>query len=79
MNLRHSSTDLKEYGQQAEVFTGQLDLMENGRMEALAAIEALEALVASDDGTVLLQIGPGQACGQRSSNRKKYSSISVPT
>jgi prefoldin alpha subunit len=50
---------LKEYGQQAEVFAGQLELMENGRMEAFAAIEALEALVASDDGTVLLQIGAG--------------------
>jgi len=50
---------LKEYGQQAEVFAGQLELMENGRMEALAAIEALEALVASGDGTVLLQIGGG--------------------
>lgn len=50
---------LKEYSQQAEVFAGQLELMENGRMEALAAIEALEALVASEDGTVLLQIGGG--------------------
>jgi prefoldin alpha subunit len=50
---------LKEYGQQAEVFAGQLELMENGRMEALAAIEALEALVGTDDGTVLLQIGGG--------------------
>ena len=50
---------LKEYGQQAEVFAGQLELMENGRMEAYAAIEALEALVATDDGTVLLQIGGG--------------------
>jgi prefoldin alpha subunit len=50
---------LKEYGQQAEVFASQLELMENGRMEALAAIEALESLVASDDGTVLLQIGGG--------------------
>jgi prefoldin alpha subunit len=50
---------LKEYGQQAEVFAGQLELMENGRMEAFAAIEALESLVATDDGTVLLQIGGG--------------------
>jgi prefoldin alpha subunit len=50
---------MKEYGQQAEVFAGQLELMENGRMEALAAIEALEALVGSEDGTVLLQIGGG--------------------
>ena len=50
---------LKEYGQQAEVFAGQLELMDNGRMEALAAIEALQALVESEDGTVLLQIGGG--------------------
>jgi prefoldin alpha subunit len=50
---------LKEYGQQAEIFASQLELMENGRMEALAAIEALEALVVSEDGTVLLQIGGG--------------------
>ncbi|MFY9981928.1 MAG: prefoldin subunit alpha [Methanoregula sp.] len=50
---------LKEYGQQAEVFAGQLELMENGRMEAFAAIEALGALVATDDDTVLLQIGGG--------------------
>jgi prefoldin, archaeal alpha subunit/eukaryotic subunit 5 len=50
---------LKEYGQQAEVFASQLELMDNGRMEALAAIEALQALVGSDDGTVLLQIGGG--------------------
>ena len=50
---------LKEYGQQAEVFAGQLELMENGRMEALAAVEALEALATSEDGTVLLQLGGG--------------------
>jgi prefoldin alpha subunit len=50
---------LKEYGQQAEIFASQLDLMENGRMEALAAIEALESLATSKEGTVLLQIGGG--------------------
>jgi len=50
---------LKEYGQQAEIFAGQMELMENGRMEALAAIETLEALVASEEGTVLLQVGGG--------------------
>jgi prefoldin alpha subunit len=50
---------LKEYGQQAEIFAGQMELMENGRMEAIAAIEALDALGASDDGTVLLQVGGG--------------------
>ena len=50
---------LKEYGQQAEVFAGQLELMESGRMEAIAAIETLGELAASEDGTVLLQVGAG--------------------
>ena len=50
---------LKEYGQQAEIFASQLDLMENGRMEALAAIETLGELAISEDGTVLLQVGGG--------------------
>ncbi|MFZ0005408.1 MAG: prefoldin subunit alpha [Methanoregula sp.] len=62
---------LKEYGQQAEVFAGQLELMENGRMEALAAIEALNALVASDDGTVLLQIGGGASLRAKVLNPEK--------
>ena len=56
MTLQHY---LKEYGQQAEIFVSQLEMLENGRMEALAAIEALEAMVAAEDGTVLLQIGGG--------------------
>ena len=50
---------LKEYGRQAEVFAGQLELMENGKMEAIAAIETLGELAASEDGTVLLQVGAG--------------------
>ncbi len=50
---------LKQYGQQAEMFAGQLDLLENGRMDALAAIEALQGLLSSSDGAVLLQIGGG--------------------
>jgi len=50
---------LKEYGQQAEVFVQQLELLENGRMEAYAAIETLEGIIASEDGTVLLGIGAG--------------------
>jgi prefoldin alpha subunit len=56
MTLQHY---LKEYGQQAEIFVGQLEMLENGRMEALAAIEALEAMLVTDDGIVLLQIGGG--------------------
>ena len=50
---------LKQYGQQAEIFASQLELMENGRMEALAAVEALQGISDADDGTVLLQIGGG--------------------
>ena len=50
---------LKDYGQQAEIFVEQLNLLENGRMEAFAAIEALEAMLASEETTVLLQIGGG--------------------
>jgi fused signal recognition particle receptor len=56
MTLQHY---LKEYGQQAEIFVSQLEMLENGRMEALAAVDALEGMVASEDGTVLLQIGGG--------------------
>ena len=50
---------LKQYGQQAEIFASQLELMENGRMEALAAVEALQGISEADDNTVLLQIGGG--------------------
>lgn len=50
---------LQEYGQQAEIFVQQLQMLENGRMEALAAIESLEEMLTSEDGTVLLQIGGG--------------------
>jgi prefoldin alpha subunit len=56
MMLQHY---LKEYGQQAEIFVSQLEMLENGRMEAHAAIEALEGMLASEDGIVLLQVGGG--------------------
>ena len=56
MTLQHY---MKEYGQQAEVFVGQLELLENGRMEAHAAIEALEAMIVAEDAIVLYQIGGG--------------------
>ena len=50
---------LKDYGQQAEIFIEQLNLLENARQEASAAIEALEAMIVAEDNTVLLQIGGG--------------------
>ncbi|MDD1699971.1 MAG: prefoldin subunit alpha [Methanoregula sp.] len=56
MTLQHY---MKEYGQQAEIFVGQLELLENGRMEAHAAIEALEAMIVAEDAIVLHQIGGG--------------------
>ena len=56
MTLQHY---LKEYGEQAEIFVSQLEMLENGRMEAHAAIEALEGMMATEDGVVLLQIGAG--------------------
>ena len=56
MTLQHY---MKEYGQQAEIFVSQLEMLENGRMEAHAAIETLDAMVSADDGIVLLQIGGG--------------------
>ncbi len=50
---------LQEYGQQAEILTGQLQVLEDGRMETLAAIEALKSLHDQGDQPVLLQLGGG--------------------
>jgi prefoldin alpha subunit len=50
---------LNEYRQQAEVFAQQYSLLEEGRMEAHAAIEALEEIRASPESIVLLQVGGG--------------------
>ncbi len=50
---------LNEYRQQAEIFTQQLSLLEEGRMEALAAIDAISGIRESSGDTVLLQLGGG--------------------
>jgi len=50
---------LQEYGQQAEIFVQQMQMLESGRLEAHAAIESLEDMLTAGDGTVLLQIGGG--------------------
>ena len=50
---------LNEYRQQAEIFSQQLRLLDDGRMEALAAIESLQGLAEFPDSIVLLQIGGG--------------------
>jgi len=62
---------LQEYGQQAEIFMQQLQLLENGRMEALAAIESLTDMLTAGDGTVLLQIGGGASVRARVEEPKK--------
>jgi prefoldin alpha subunit len=50
---------LAEYGQQAEVFSHQLQILEDGRMEAMAAIEALKGIRSGENEMVLLQLGGG--------------------
>jgi prefoldin alpha subunit len=57
---------LQEYGQQVEVFSQQLHLIEEGRMEAIAAIETLKS-ISESGGTeaVLLQVGGGASVKAR--------------
>jgi len=50
---------LNEYRQQAEIFSQQLAILEEGRMEAAAAIESLKGLLEAGESTVLLQLGGG--------------------
>jgi prefoldin alpha subunit len=56
---------LNEYSQQAEIFTRQLQLIEEGRMEATAAIEALTDLGSRAEAAVLLQVGGGASVRAR--------------
>lgn len=55
---------LAEYGQQAEVFSQQLRILEEGRIEALAAIESLNEVRTGDD-LVLIQVGGGTSIRAR--------------
>ncbi len=50
---------LNEYGQQIEVLSQQLQMIEHGRAEAAAAVVTLTALAESADGTILLPVGGG--------------------
>jgi len=51
---------LQEYGQQVEIYSQQLQLIDEGRMEATAAIETLKSLGGSaEEEVVLLQLGGG--------------------
>jgi len=50
---------LNEYGQQIELLTQQLGMIEQQRLESAAAIETLRAVQENEDSTVLLPIGGG--------------------
>jgi len=50
---------LNEYGQQAEIFSRQLEMIEQKRIESLAAIEAMKAIAADRDAPALLPLGGG--------------------
>jgi prefoldin alpha subunit len=51
---------LSEYGQQVEIFSNQLQMLDEGRMEATAAIEVLKSIQETGGSEiVLLQIGGG--------------------
>lgn len=50
---------LNEYGQQAEIFSRQLELIEQRRVEALAAIESIKALNTETEPVVLVPLGGG--------------------
>jgi prefoldin alpha subunit len=50
---------LKQYNQQAEVFSRQLSLMEDGIREGSGAIETLQAVRDAGEATILMPIGGG--------------------
>jgi prefoldin alpha subunit len=50
---------LNEYGQQIELLTQQLSMIEQQRLESAAAIETLRAIQENEDSPVLLPIGGG--------------------
>jgi prefoldin alpha subunit len=48
-----------DYNQQAEVLVRQLEILDEGRIEAGAAIEAINSISEAEDRVVLLQVGGG--------------------
>ncbi len=50
---------LNEYGQQIEILTQQLGMIEQQRLESTAAIESIKTLQEDEEGIVLLPIGGG--------------------
>jgi len=62
---------LNEYSQQAEIFSRQLEMIEQKRIESLAAIETMKALPADRDSPVLLSIGGGTMVRARVADPEK--------
>jgi len=50
---------LSEYEQQAGIFARQLELLENRRIESIAATESIKYLAADQDQVVLIPLGGG--------------------
>lgn len=62
---------LNEYGQQAEIFTRQLEMIEQRRVEALAAIGSIRSLNGEQAPVVLVPLGGGTTVRARVENPGK--------
>lgn len=62
---------LNEYGQQAEIFSRQLEMIEQKRIESLAAIETMKNLAGDRDSPVLLPLGGGTMVRAKVSDPEK--------
>lgn len=62
---------LNEYSQQAEIFSRQLEMIEQKRIEYLAAIETMKNLAGDRDSPVLLPIGGGTMVRAKVSDPEK--------
>lgn len=50
---------LNEFGQQIEAYTGQLQILEQRRVESLTAIQTIKGISSSPENIMLLEIGGG--------------------
>ncbi len=62
---------LNEYGQQAEIFSRQLEMIEQKRIESLAAIETMKNLAGDRESPVLLPLGGGTMVRAKVSDPEK--------
>jgi prefoldin alpha subunit len=62
---------LNEYSQQAEIFSRQLEMIEQKRIESLAAIETMKNLAGDSDSPVLLPLGGGTMVRAKVSDPEK--------